>query len=147
MLGVQALPSQNIEVSMESEHIEEEPQMHHDKTSVKSNKFSTYKIILGVSLLLIAALVGYKLYSMAYAGAAASQITDAHSKYIQNGDSTSGKDSGSTSGNSQSSKSSKDSSRPMDAAPTASKNVITFKEGSMGTGGGDDPNDEDDNEG
>lgn len=127
MLGVQALPSQNSVPSVEDQHFEEEPQMHPGKIEVKSNKFSTYKIVLGVTLLLIAALIGYKLYTLAYAGAAASQITDAQSKYIQNGDSSSGKDSGSTSGTSQSSKSSKDSSKPMSVAPTASKNIISYK--------------------
>ena len=60
-----------------------------------------------------------------------------HDKYIQNSDSSNGKDSGSTSGHSQSSKSSRDSSKPMDAAPTAGKGVIGPNGGSSTGSGGD----------
>lgn len=81
MLGVQELPSQNHEISIESHNFEEEPQINHSKNSVKSNKFSTYKIILGVSLLLILALVGYKLYTIAFAETV-NQIDDVHRKFI-----------------------------------------------------------------
>lgn len=90
---------------------------------------------MSIAVVFIVALLGYKLYTMAYAGAAAGQINDAHSKFIQNSDASSGKDSGSTSKNSQSSKTSKDSSRPMGVAQTAGKSVISSNGGPTGTGG------------
>lgn len=152
MLAVQPLPSQSHEMSMESPSMQEvEPQLHSSqKTQIKSSRFSAYKIVIGVALLFIVALVGYKLLSLAYAGSAVSQINGSHSKFIQNGDSSSGKDSGSTSGNSQSSKTSRDSSKPMGISSTAGKGVISSQgssTGSSGDGEGEDPNEDEDNDG
>ena len=107
-----------------------------------------YKIVLGIAILFIGALVGYKLYTLAFAGSAASQINGSHSKFIQTPESSSGKDSGSTSGNSQSSSKSQDSSKPMSSSKTTGKSIIGPQSGPVGSGGdGDDPEDDDEAEG
>lgn len=95
---------------------------------------------MGIAILFIAALVGYKLYTLAFAGSAASKINGSHSKFIQTPDSSSGKDSGSTSGNSQSSTKSQDSSKPMSTSQTTGKQIIAPQSSPTGSdGNGDDP--------
>ena len=60
------------------------------KQKVKKQYFTPYRIIIGVAIFLILSMALYKVYSLA-SSKAIDQINDAHNKYIQNGDSSSGK--------------------------------------------------------
>lgn len=113
------------EMSLESPSFDQEslPKISNKQTTQRQ-MFAPYKIMIGIVILFVLALVAYKVATLAYAGSAASQINQGQSKFIQNADSSSGKDNGSSSGNSQSSKTSRDSSKPMSKSTTAGKSVI-----------------------
>ena len=105
-----------------------------------------YRIIIGVAIFLILAMASYKVYTLA-SSKTIDQINDAHSKYIQNGDSSSGKDTGSNSG-SQSSKGSKNSNRPNGISKPAGKGPISsnLNTGNFGSNGDEGDSEDDSNE-
>ena len=92
---------------------------------------------------MILILGAYQVYSIS-SSKTIDQINNAHNKYIQNGDSSSGKDSGSVSG-SQESKGSKGSDKPGKVAKPAGKGTISSNVNTNGQGRGDD-DEEDSNE-
>ena len=112
------------------------------KQQVKKPLLTPYRIIIGVAIFLILVMATYKVYSLA-SSKTIDQINDAHNKYIQNGDSSSGKDSGSVSG-SQSSKNSKNSDKPSGVSKPAGKDIISSNTntGGFGKGEGDDEDDD-----
>lgn len=133
------------EMSLESPSFDQEnlPKVQ-GKQETKKQMFAPYKIMIGIVILFILALVAYKVATLAYAGSVASQINKGQSKFIQNADSSSGRDNGSSSGNSQSSRASRDSTKPMSKSSTADKTVIG---GSDDNDEGEDPNDDDNESG
>ena len=132
------------EVSMGSEALSEREEVHFAKQVEKKKMLTPYKILIGLAIFCVIAMVSYKLYTLAYAGAAANKILNSHSKFIQNADSSSDPDSGSQTG-SQSSKSSSSSDKPMGVAKPAGRDIISS--GHNGSGGDDEGPSEEDNDG
>ena len=149
MLDVQ--PPVNFNRS-EEESVQSASFQHNDEVPLQKNQekkqlLTPYRIIIGIAIFLILVMASYKVYTLA-ASQTVDQINDAHSKYIQNGDSSSGKDSGSVSG-SQSSKSSKNSDKPTGTSKPAGKGPISSNTNTGNFGGngqGDDDDEEESNE-
>ena len=133
------------EMSLGSDALSEREEVHFAKQVEKKKMITPYKILIGVAIFCIVAMLSYKLYTLAYAGAAASKISASHGKFIQHGDSSNGQETGSQTGSS-SNKGSQKSGKPIDASSPIGKNVL----GPSATGGdGDDGegNSEEDNDG
>lgn len=109
----------------------------------KKRMITPYKIMIGLTIFCIVAMLSYKVYTLADSGATASKIINSQNKYIQNAESSSGQDSGSQTG-SQSSKSSQNSGKSMGVSQTVGKDVIAPNSGNGGDG---DDNSEEDNDG
>ena len=93
------------------------------KQKVQKQQITPYRIIIGLAIFLILSMATYKVYSLA-SSKTIDQINDAHNKYIQNGESSSGKDTGSVSG-SQKSSGSKTSDKPSGVSKPAGKGPIS----------------------
>ena len=132
------------EMSLGSNALSERDEVTFTKQIEKKKMLTPYKILIGLAIFCVIAMLSYKLYTLAYAGAAANKILNSHSKFIQNADSSSDPDSGSQTGSS-SSKSSSSSDRPIGVAKPAGKDVISS--GYSGSGGDDEGPSEEDNDG
>lgn len=132
------------ELSMASNALSEREEVGFTKQVEKKKMLTPYKILIGLAIFCVIAMVSYKLYTLAYAGAAANKILNSHSKFIQNADSSSDPGTGSQTG-SQSSKASSSSDRPMGVAKPAGRDVISS--GFNGSGGDDEGPSEEDNDG
>ena len=130
---------------MGSEALSEREEVHFAKQVEKKKMITPFKILIGVAIFCIVAMFSYKLYSLAYVGAAASKISSSHGKFIQHGDSSNGQETGSQTGSS-SNKGSKSSGKPIEASQPISKGM--FGPSPTGSGGdGEEPSEEDDNDG
>lgn len=129
-------------MSLGSNSLSERDEVSLIKQVEKKKMLTPYKILIGLAIFCVVAMLSYKLYTLAYAGAAANKILNSHSKFIQNADSSSDPDSGSQTGSS-SSKSSSSSGKSIGIAKTAGKDVI----GPVGSGGDDEEPSEEDNDG
>lgn len=134
------------DMSIGSQDLTEREEVPLAKQVEKKKMITPYKILIGLAVFCVFAMVSYKLYSLAYAGAAVSKITNSHSKFIQNADSSSDPDSGSQSG-SQSSKSSTSSDKPLGASKPVGKEVVSSVFNNGGSGGDGEGPSEEDNDG
>lgn len=133
------------EMSLGSNALSERDEVSFTKQVEKKKMLTPYKILIGLAIFCVVAMVSYKLYTLAYAGAAANKILNSHSKFIQNADSSSDPDSGSQTGSS-SSKSSSSSDKSIGVAKPAGRDVISSS-GYNGSGGDDEEPSEEDNDG
>ena len=127
-------------MSLGSNALSERDEVSFTKQVEKKRMLTPYKILIGLAIFCVVAMVSYKLFTLAYAGAAANKITNSHSKFIQNADSSDRHSSSQT--GSQSSKSSSSSDRSKGIAKPAGRDVISSS--FTGNGGdGDEPSEED----
>lgn len=127
------------------EDIEQSQQPQLQKQQLKKNKITLTKVLIGIAILLVFAMVSYKVYTMAFPSKSESIMGQQYGKMIQNAGSSSGQET-SSNGGSQSTKSSKSTGRPIGVAKTISKDsfATNLGKGSRNGGDGQDPSENND---